>query len=186
MGIAPPVPEATKAEWRTWARERRRSVPDTSAAIVGHLRVFLHEHGLRRVLAYHALPGEPDVGSLADGFELYTTRARFRPHPHLTVHPWASASEVSRFGVLQPPASAPRVPLTRIQVILLPGLAFDRRGVRLGYGSGFYDRLLPEFHGWTLGVVWNELLVPRLPHEAHDCRVQGLVTPFGIQTAGSD
>ncbi|CAM3518145.1 5-formyltetrahydrofolate cyclo-ligase [Deinococcus saxicola] len=136
---------------------------------------------MRRVLAYRALPGEPDVSGLAQGFELLAPRARFRPTPRLTLHPWDTATEMSRFGALQPPANAPEVSLSDVDAVLLPGLAFDTQGVRLGYGGGFYDRLLPGFGGLTVGVVQRALIVPRLPADAHDCPVAWLATENGIE-----
>lgn len=156
-------------------------MPDLSAAVAAHLAAFLSGRGIGRVLAYRALPGEPDLSALATPFDLLTTRARFRPSPHLTLHPWETATEMSRFGVLQPPAHAPRVGLETVDAVLLPALAYDRRGVRLGYGGGFYDRLLPEFRGLTVGVVWNTLIVDELPSESHDLRVGFLATETGVQ-----
>ena len=103
-----------------------------SGAVTAHLATFLHERGARRVLAYRALPGEPDVSGLAAQFTLLTTRARFRPTPRLTIHPWETATEPSRFGALQPPATAPQVSLDEVDAALLPALAFDARGARLG------------------------------------------------------
>ncbi|GGK22165.1 5-formyltetrahydrofolate cyclo-ligase [Deinococcus malanensis] len=171
----------SKAKWRVWAREARAAVPDASAPLCTSLATFLHEQGVRRVLAYRALPGEPDVSTLANQFELLTSRARFRPEPHLTLHPWASATEFSRFGALQPPADAPREALSTVDAALLPGLAFDERGVRLGYGGGFYDRLLPGFGGLVVGVVWSALLVPELPSDPHDVLAGFLATETGVR-----
>ncbi|WP_104991247.1 5-formyltetrahydrofolate cyclo-ligase [Deinococcus sp. NW-56] len=175
-----PPHDAPKPTWRAWAREVRAGQPNRSAELCTHLAAFLHARGARRVLAYYALPGEPDVGTLVAEFELLTTRARFRPTPHLTLHPWETATEVSRFGVRQPPAGVPRVGLETVDAVLLPGLAFDHFGVRLGYGGGFYDRLLPDFSGLTVGVVWEALVVDELPSETHDLRVGFLATESGI------
>ncbi|CAM4075975.1 5-formyltetrahydrofolate cyclo-ligase [Deinococcus marmoris] len=172
---------SNKAEWRTWAREVRRALPDHSAAFTAHLSIFLREMGARQVLAYRALPGEIDVSALAHGFELLAPRARFRPTPRLTLHPWDTATEMSRFGALQPPADAPEILLSGVDAILLPGLAFDVQGVRLGYGGGFYDRLLPGFGGLTVGVIQRALIVPRLPADAHDCPVAWLATEDGLE-----
>lgn len=133
------------------------------------------------MLAYRALPGEPDVSALAAHFELLTTRARFRPSPHLTLHAWDTATELSRFGALQPPADTRRVELKGVDAVLLPALAYDRQGVRLGYGGGFYDRLLPEFAGPVIGVIWEALVVDELPQEAHDRRADWLATEVGVQ-----
>ncbi|MFK7601389.1 5-formyltetrahydrofolate cyclo-ligase [Deinococcus sp. SM5_A1] len=170
-----------KGQWRTWAREHRATQPDHSVLVTAHLITFLREAGARRVLAYRALPGEPDVSALAHDFELLAPRARFRPTPRLTLHPWNTATEMSRFGALQPPADAPEVPLSDVDAVLLPGLAFDVRGVRLGYGGGFYDRLLPDFVGLTVGVIQGELVVPRLPADLHDCPVKWLATQDGMK-----
>lgn len=182
---APPAPSAAaaKPEWRAWAFARRRTLPDESEAVTEHLRVFLAAQGARRVLAYHALPGEPDVSALRHDFELLTTRTRYKPERHLTLHPWESATEQSRFGYLQPPADAPQFALGAVDAVLLPGLAYDRRGVRLGYGGGFYDRLLPGYAGLIVGVVWEDLLVPELPSERHDCRAGWLATERGVGAA---
>ncbi|GGO35257.1 5-formyltetrahydrofolate cyclo-ligase [Deinococcus humi] len=174
-----------KGEWRAWARGQREQLPDHSAAISAQLLAFLHGEGVRRVLAYRALPGEPDVSALAHDFELLAPRARFRPSPRLTLHPWDTATEPSRFGALQPPANAPEVPLGDVDAVLLPGLAFDTQGVRLGYGGGFYDRLLPSFQGLTIGVIASALIVPGLPAENHDCPVTWLATEGGLRRTKS-
>lgn len=179
-----PVPGAPKDEWRAWARTERAALPDLSGAILAHLRAFLRGHGFQRVLAYRPLPGEPDVSALAGDLDLYTTRARFRPTPRLTLHPWHTATEPSRFGALQPPADAPEVALHHVQAVLLPALAYDWRGVRLGYGGGFYDRLLPDFRGVTVGVIQSALLVDALPGDAHDCPVQWVATEAGVMRVG--
>jgi 5-formyltetrahydrofolate cyclo-ligase len=134
------------------------------------------------VLAYHALPGEPDLSALSAHLTLYTTRAVFRPEPHLTLHAWHSASELSRFGALQPPRGTPEIPRAQIGAVLLPGLAFDEHGWRLGYGGGFYDRLLEGWDVPTIGVTTQALLVAQLPHEVHDLPVRAVVTEAGVQS----
>lgn len=174
---------ANKAEWRAWAYAERRALPDKSGEVTAHLREFLRARGVRRVLAYCALPGEPDVSALRADFELFTTRTRYQPFRHLTIHAWDTATERTRFGYLQPPAAAARESLDRMDAVLLPGLAYDRSGVRLGYGGGFYDRLLPGYQGLTVGVTWAATLVAALPQEAHDCRVAWVGTELGVQPA---
>ncbi|GAA5501257.1 hypothetical protein Dxin01_00989 [Deinococcus xinjiangensis] len=175
-----PAPSAPKAEWRAWAFATRPSAAADSQAVTAHLRDFLQAQGARRVLAYRAMSGEPDLAGLQYDFELLTTRTRYQPERHLTLHPWDTATEQSKFGYWQPPAAAPRVALDTVDAVLLPALAYDLRGVRLGYGGGFYDRLLPNFAGLKVGVVWSPLLVPRLPSEAHDVRVDWVATELGL------
>ncbi len=136
------------------------------------------------VLAYHALPGEPDLSALASRFQMYTTRAVFRPAPRLSLHAWHSASELSRFGALQPPRGTPEVTRAKIGAVLLPGLAFDRSGWRLGYGGGFYDRLLEDWPVLTVGVIPAEMLITELPHEVHDLPVGYVATELGVEPNG--
>ncbi len=75
------------------------------------------------------------------------------------------------------------VPLEAIRAALVPGVAFDQRGYRLGYGGGFYDRLLPRLRPecQTVGVAFGLQVVDELAAEPHDQRVQALVTEQGWQ-----
>ena len=182
-----PPPSADKASWRAWARGERGRCPLTPAdsqRLCAGLLAFLEDRGLTGgVLAYRALPGEPDLSALADQLPLYTTRAVFRPQPHLTLHPWHTASERSRFGVLQPPAGTSQVPREAVSAAVLPGLAFDLGGRRLGYGGGFYDRLLAGWTVPTIGMTPAGLLVPQLPAEPHDVPMEFIATQDGVRAA---
>lgn len=182
MTLSPPPANASKEVWRAWARGVRAGLPDQSARVCAGLAAFLHDRGLRRVLAYRALPGEPHLGALAQDFELFTTRAWWRER-RLSLHAWETASELSRFGALEPPRDAPQVAREGIEAVLLPGLAFDAAGRRLGYGGGFYDRLLDGWNVPVIGVTWEALIVPALPHEPHDQRAGFLATEAGVREA---
>ena len=82
-----------------------------------------------------------------------------------------------QFGVPEPPVNAPVVPLNRLDLALVPGVAFDLMGRRLGRGRGFYDRLLAEVTGVKCGVALNEQIVPELPEEPHDMAMNFILTP---------
>lgn len=81
------------------------------------------------------------------------------------------------FGVLEPTQEVPRAP-TSIDMLVVPGVAFDGFGHRLGYGKGFYDRALHGVSGRVLlvGLAFELQLVERLPVEVHDLRLDLLVT----------
>jgi 5-formyltetrahydrofolate cyclo-ligase len=82
-------------------------------------------------------------------------------------------------GVLEPDASRCKiVPLERIDIAVLPGLAFDEKGARLGSGKGYYDRLIPRLAITTrkVALTFEEQIVPQVPMEAHDKHVDIIIT----------
>ena len=86
------------------------------------------------------------------------------------------------FGVREPQEGT-RVPLGMIDMVVIPGLAFDSRGYRVGRGRGFYDRFLSQqdFKGTRVGLCFHEQIVPNhLPTEAHDIPMDLVVTDQAI------
>lgn len=63
-----------------------------------------------------------------------------------------------------------------IELIIVPGVAFDRKGNRLGYGGGYYDRYLDHYKGNTCALAFEEQLVSEIPLESYDVPVQMIVT----------
>lgn len=136
------------------------------------------------VTAYHALEGEPVLEDIVDD-----RRRWLVPRVDgaaMTFHEWGAESETIDFGLRQPTAAAPVVPPTEIDVMVIPGLAFDRTGVRLGRGGGFYDRFLaahPDID--TVGVVPAVRFVAALPKESHDAAVRWIATEAGVAPVSS-
>jgi 5-formyltetrahydrofolate cyclo-ligase len=88
------------------------------------------------------------------------------------------------FGALEPGPGCPLCPLNQLDLILVPGVAFDLAGRRLGRGKGFYDRLLAAVRGHKCGVAFEEQIVADLPEEPHDVRVDSIVTPARWRLCG--
>ena len=82
-----------------------------------------------------------------------------------------------RFGIREPADHCAKVSLKRLDLILVPGVAFDLRGRRLGRGKGFYDRLLAALSGTTCGVAFDQQIVRELPVVPHDAHVNCILTP---------
>lgn len=83
---------------------------------------------------------------------------------------------VSRFGICEP-QTGDSFPLEAIDLIVLPGVAFDEQGIRLGYGLGCYDRALAQARRPTLvGLAYDFQVVESLPREEHDIPVDFVVT----------
>jgi 5-formyltetrahydrofolate cyclo-ligase len=93
-----------------------------------------------------------------------------------------AALQPSRLGIREPKPSAPVAALAEAGLVLVPGLGFDGAGRRLGFGGGFYDRLLtkPPRKTFLLGYAHAFQLVSRLPDEPHDIKVKAVVTPQGV------
>jgi 5-formyltetrahydrofolate cyclo-ligase len=63
-----------------------------------------------------------------------------------------------------------------IDLMIVPGICFDRRGFRIGYGGGFFDRYLVNFRGNTLSIAFSFQVLPEVPHLPHDLPVEKIVT----------
>lgn len=197
-----PDPASSKVEWRRWARHQRRSLdwnalseqvrPRLHDLLTDLLTDFAGSGALAEsgepvgvppaVLAYRAMPGEIDLGPLiaADTrHRWYTTRTP--SHGPLSVHRWHSPLERHRYGFDQPVARAERVDPATIGIAVVPGLAFDRQGNRLGHGRGYYDVLLAQLapSATLIGIGVDAVVVERLPIESHDVAVTHLVTESG-------
>ena len=93
---------------------------------------------------------------------------------------WERDLVPGRYGVDEPVSGCAAVPVTWLDFVLVPGLAFDGRGGRLGRGKGFYDRLLASMVGVTCGVGGDGQLLPAVPVEAHDIRLNLVAAPNGL------
>lgn len=90
--------------------------------------------------------------------------------------------EAGPYGLTQPPASAVELDPLEIDVAIVPGCAFDAEGCRLGFGGGFYDRLLPKMRpdATAIAVAFDEQVLPQVPAEEHDAFVDLVVTPTRV------
>jgi 5-formyltetrahydrofolate cyclo-ligase len=90
-----------------------------------------------------------------------------------------------KFGVREPAAGCVQVGLDTFDLVLVPGLAFDLQGNRLGRGLGFYDRLLGKLSGVKCGVGYDIQLLEKIPAEPHDAKVSFILTPTRLVKAAS-
>jgi len=98
----------------------------------------------------------------------------------LLLYEWSSQQSwtTGLYGLQEPdPNTWSRGSIEEIDVALIPGLAFDDRGGRLGRGGGFYDRLLgnPNWRGCKIGVAWPWQVVSNVPREPHDVMMDALL-----------
>lgn len=84
------------------------------------------------------------------------------------------------FGMEEPSPDSPTIHPAEIELALVPGVAFDRLGFRLGYGGGYFDRFLENFQGVSVGIVFHALLLVAVPRAAHDIAMKWVVTEGGL------
>jgi 5-formyltetrahydrofolate cyclo-ligase len=102
----------------------------------------------------------------------------------MAFHRWRLGEPLrpNRYKILEPdPQTAPPLVPAAATIILVPCLAADRSGCRLGYGGGYYDRFLKTAAATTVGVVFADALVPVLPGESHDVRLAFVATERGVE-----
>ena len=93
------------------------------------------------------------------------------------------ALRIGAYGIREPdPERCARVPVEAVDAVLVPGLAWDRRGGRLGRGAGYYDRLfaLPQWRGFRCGVFYAAQRAPRVPTDPWDVPLDAVVTEDGV------
>ena len=93
--------------------------------------------------------------------------------------PWAP----NRFGILEPPPDQIKpIAASSVDLFILPGLAFDRRGTRLGYGRGHYDRILKEVPSRVkkVGVSFGFQIASEIPQMPGDVLMDAIVTETGL------
>ena len=88
------------------------------------------------------------------------------------------------FGLSEPGSDCPRIAEENLRVIICPGLAFSRRGERIGFGAGYYDRFFAQEQGdqraLRVGACYDFQVFESLPQEENDVRMDLLVTPEGV------
>ncbi|MBQ9362231.1 MAG: 5-formyltetrahydrofolate cyclo-ligase [Bacteroidaceae bacterium] len=133
------------------------------------------------ILLYHALSDEVNTDALieqalregknvllpvvvADDLELRTYTSR-------------ESMKVGAYGILEPTGPVfPPSEYRQIQLVIVPGMAFDSAGHRLGRGKGYYDRLLPRLtKAFKMGICWNFQFLGQIPAEIHDVKMDEII-----------
>ena len=157
-----------------------------SARICHHLSNWETFAASKLTLAYCSFRGEPQLDSLFQQPHRVWGLPRCEGQT-LIWHRWFRYSQWSlrtgTYGITEPDSSAPSVEPYQVDLILVPCLACDVNGYRLGYGGGFYDRMLnnPKWADIpTIGIVFEYARLPLVPKEDWDIRLHGVCTESGL------
>lgn len=170
---------------------------ERSQAIFERILMNKRYRSAENIFIYISKPEEADTRALI-GRSLEMGKKLFAPcctagSQEMRFYRFQSLEELrpGSFGVLQPdPAIG--VPAARSDMegalCIVPGLAFDRTGVRLGYGKGYYDRFLSRNAVFRMGICFEALLLEALPAQPHDIRMQAIVTDekFRVTDTGKE
>lgn len=136
----------------------------------------------RTVFAFWGIPGkEPDTARLVRELAAQGKTVglpRMLPEHRMEVRRFDPDKPLVRvsFGISEPGEDCPLLERKAIGLVLVPAVCYDRRGYRLGFGGGYYDRWLEGFSGVTVGLCREAVLQDRVPTEAHDAKVDFLLT----------
>jgi 5-formyltetrahydrofolate cyclo-ligase len=176
-----------KQQLRQTCKQSRSQISENaqgaaSASICVQIENWLHFQQAQIILAYLPIKGEVDLTSLLhDHTGKVWAAPRIKPGGLMDFHKYDPVRLTSHsFGMLEPDRDCPIIAPEQVQLALVPGLAFDRKGWRLGYGGGFYDRFLANYRGITAGIAYQALLLDNIPHASHDIPMQYLITEAGI------
>ena len=138
----------------------------------------------RSILFYAPLPEEVNIWDLADA-ALRAGKSvglpRFDVHRKVysacRIKDLTAEIKWGQFGIREAADRCAPLELNRLDLVLVPGLAFDLQGRRLGRGKGYYDRLLEAVRGTTCGVAFDEQIERDIPVASHDIILDCILTP---------
>ena len=145
-------------------------------------REFKHA---QNIMIFMSMPSEVETSALAvkawqEGKEIAVPRVNWQNHhmEPIQIKSLDVGMQTSGPGIREP-AEGNAMPLCLIDMVVVPGMAFDRRGYRIGRGRGFYDRFLSQkdFHGIRCALCFHEQVhAHSLPTESHDIQMNMIVT----------
>lgn len=134
-----------------------------------------------KILMYHSLPDELSTLEFLDKW--HTRKRFFLPRVNgvnLDILPYdCSTLRLGAFHIEEPEGND-TVDIDEIEMIIVPAVAYDRNGNRVGRGKGYYDRLLSTTKATKVGIAYDFQMVDEIDAEPHDVKVDIVITPRGV------
>ena len=172
-----------KSEVREKMHKLRASMSSESRSILSRdiaKKVFAEiiRRDFQRVMCYYSYKGEVDTHELVKMLKksgIQVALPRMETGRDMTARIWNKESLVpNKYGIQEPPASAEK--MENIEAVIMPGLAFDYNGTRLGYGGGYFDRFLQNRDAYRIGICFDAQLLRSLPSEEFDIPMNTIIT----------
>lgn len=161
-------------------RKQEHSAAESSALLAA-LQSESHFANARTLLLYSALPDEVQINPLFDGLiaqgkTILLPRVVSDTDMELRLYTGADSLQPGAFGIMEPTGPL-YTDYAAIDVAVIPGMAFDADGHRLGRGKGYYDRFLPLIpRAYKIGLCFPWQLVDDVPADAHDIMMDGVIS----------
>lgn len=163
------------------AKQSPRDKAPKDDAIIQHIENLPEFQKATNILMYVSIHGEVDLTKL---FEKYKEEKKFilprvnREDSTLLLYHIKSFKDLVKgtFNVSEPKENLEQIPPEKIEFAIIPGVAFALDGHRVGYGGGFYDRLLKKTSCPTIGIAYEFQIVENVPDEDHDEKVDIVIT----------
>lgn len=194
LSPAPPV-ISPKSSVRSQLRDKRQNLPDHQrdvfdTAIRQHLLQLILLRNARSVACYWPFNGEPDIKPLCaqlmqNGFRLALPVVSADDGHAMQFHAWQPdmALVANSYGIHEPPQTAPRLPVSGFDVLMMPLVGYDRLGNRLGMGAGYYDRHLETRRDkktpLRVGVAYSLQEIEPIEKKNWDIPLHGIVNEHG-------
>lgn len=176
-----------KLRWREMMKNLRDSTPEAprrqaSLQILELIWEYIVKNNIESLHTYFSIGSEVDTCALIErcltrGLKIYAPRVVGREIWSLRIDD-VEAMKVSKLGIAEPGEGSQRQK-GKVDLVLLPGLAFGRCGERLGYGGGYYDRFLATIPGTPVGLCFSWQIFDEIPVEPHDVPVKALLSENG-------
>ncbi|MBD3328785.1 5-formyltetrahydrofolate cyclo-ligase [Candidatus Peregrinibacteria bacterium] len=138
----------------------------------------------KEILSYMPIHGEVDLVPLIDKFpdkDFILPRVDMGTND-LKLYKINDLDDVEKgsFDVMEPRTDLEQIPPEKIDLVFVPAVAYDKKGHRIGYGGGFYDKILKKIRARKIGVAYEFQIIDEAPVEEHDVPVDEVITESNI------
>lgn len=170
----------------------QKEVENLSKKIIKKLKTEKEYKKAKTILLYHPIKNEVDTIPLfSDSFKESLKKPsknspkkifalpRICPktnHIHLHQITDLHTLKTGKFNIKEPTKLHKQIPRKKIDLVIVPGIAFDKKGYRIGFGKGYFDKLLKTLSAHKIALAYDFQIIENVPAESHDKKVEMIVT----------